>query len=307
MSESIEFWRRPTSARTMIAGWHQWADAGAISSGLPSYLIRQTRAVRIGRLRVDSCYLFQLPGAHDLLRPVVKLEDGYARTLSEHSNEFFLATASGTEFVIFLGEEPHQDETSYAKAFFDAVEALGVERVAVLSGVHAAVPYDRDREVSCVYSLRSMREELAGYAVRFSDYEGGATIGMYLASQAEARNIELFRWCAYVPCYDLSTKSDVLIKRLVMDEDYKAWYDLMRRLDYMFKLGLDLADLRLLSDELINSWRTKIERLAAHSSHLGVRELLDELNESFDAPPFVAPMDFWERSLRDLFDGDTGL
>ena len=61
----------------MIAGWHQWADAGSISSGLPLYLIEQTQARKIGRIKPDGFYLFQIPGAHHLLRPVVKLNEGY--------------------------------------------------------------------------------------------------------------------------------------------------------------------------------------------------------------------------------------
>jgi proteasome assembly chaperone (PAC2) family protein len=307
MNAALEFRSTPTAARYMIAGWRQWADAGSVSSGLPDYLVAQTRAARIGRLRSNGFYLFQIPGAHELLRPEVTLDEGYRRAMTEPTNEYYLARADGSEFVIFLGEEPHVNEEAYARAFLDAVELLGIERVAVLAGVHAAVPFDRDREVSCVYSLPEMRDELAGYSVRFSDYEGGATIGMYIASEAEERGIELFRFCAYVPCYDFSASSDVLIQRLAMDEDFKAWHDVMRRLDYMFKLGVDLTDLKRQSDALIRTWTKKIERLARHSSDLGVREFLQEVNEDFSVEPFVPPSDFWERSLRDLFDGDGGL
>jgi hypothetical protein len=44
MSELVELWEKPSAARTMIAGWHQWADAGSVSSGLPQYLIDHTDA-----------------------------------------------------------------------------------------------------------------------------------------------------------------------------------------------------------------------------------------------------------------------
>jgi len=62
----------------MIAGWHEWADAGAVSSGLPQYLIDETRARKIGEIAPDGFYLFQIPGTHHLLRPVVQLEEGLA-------------------------------------------------------------------------------------------------------------------------------------------------------------------------------------------------------------------------------------
>ena len=44
MSEWVEFWEKPGPGRCMIAGWHQWADAGSVSSGLPQYLVNYTGA-----------------------------------------------------------------------------------------------------------------------------------------------------------------------------------------------------------------------------------------------------------------------
>jgi proteasome assembly chaperone (PAC2) family protein len=107
-----------------------------------------------------------------------------------------------------LGEEPHLNEGRYAEAFLDAVEALGVKRVAALGGVYGAMPYEKDREVSCVYSLRGMREELSDYAVRFSDYEGGATIGSLVLDRAERRQVEMIDLYAFVPAYDFGQSED---------------------------------------------------------------------------------------------------
>jgi hypothetical protein len=45
---------------------------------------------------------------------------------------------------------------------------------------------------------------LENYAVRFSDYEGGATIDTYLAHRAAKRDMELIVFHALVPSYDLS-------------------------------------------------------------------------------------------------------
>ena len=73
MSDILELWERPVAEEIyMLVGWRQWADAGSMSSGLPRYLVRQTGARKIGQLRSDDFYLFQVPGTHDLVRPVVK-------------------------------------------------------------------------------------------------------------------------------------------------------------------------------------------------------------------------------------------
>ena len=76
MSNELELFENPTAESIyMIAGWHQWADAGAVSSGLPYYLINHLNANKIGEINADGFYLFQIPGTHHLLRPDVKFED----------------------------------------------------------------------------------------------------------------------------------------------------------------------------------------------------------------------------------------
>jgi proteasome assembly chaperone (PAC2) family protein len=306
MNELLEIWERPVATKYMIAGWHQWADAGSISSGLPRYLVEEMGATKVGRIKSDGFYLFQVPGTHHLLRPVVNLDQGHRASLEQKANEFFYAGGGENGLLIFLGEEPHQNEGRYARAFFDAVEALGVKRIAAVAGVYGEVPYNRDRSVSCVYSLPRMKEELAQYMVRFSNYEGGATISMYLADRAEPRGVEFFRFCALVPSYTFSTQS-VVVQRIALDKDFKAWYDLMTRLNGMFDLDMDLTDLAERSEELIVAWRSKIEQLEEALPQLGVREYLERIDASFEEDSLDLSSSVWEEALRDIFGEDDTL
>ncbi len=303
MNDLIDLWERPAVGDYMIAGWHQWADAGGVSSGLPQYLIDETGARRIGEIQPAGFYLFQIPGTHHLLRPVVKLDDGHSRELRERRNEFFYAGDDESGFLIFLGDEPHRNEEHYAQAFLDVVESLGIKRVAVVAGVHGPMPYDKDREISCVYSLPGMKEELTSYAIKFSNYEGGATIGVVLADRAEARGIEVVVFYAMVPSYEFS-ESSALTQRMAMGEDFKAWYDLMRRLNYMFKLGMDLSDLQSRSENLISQWDSQIDALARKMPQLRVEEYIKQVNDDFTEVSFVPLSDVWEEGLGDLF-GDS--
>jgi predicted ATP-grasp superfamily ATP-dependent carboligase len=301
MEDALEIWEKPAAREVyMIAGWDQWADAGSISSELPPYLVEKTGAKKIAQIRPEGFYIFQAPGTHHYLRPVVKLEGGYRQAMEIKQNRFYYTEAAGKGLVIFKGEEPHIAVERYADTFFDAVQAFGVQRVAIVGGVFGAMPYDKDREVSCVYSMPHMKGELEKYATRFSDYEGGVTIGTYLAHRAESRGIEVVVFYAIVPAYSFAEDSPAG-QSLRIDTDHRAWWELMRRLNHMFNLNLGLSDLRNQSDELTASIRTKLDELASASPQLKVHETLREISEEFHETPFLPMDDLWERELRDLF------
>jgi predicted ATP-grasp superfamily ATP-dependent carboligase len=300
MSERFSVWERPVADEIyLIAGWHQWADAGAISSGLPRYLIERLQARKIGEIRAEDFYLFQIPGAQ-FLRPEIKLENGYRKELRPRRNDFYYTNHEHKGLMIFLGDEPHMNIELYAQTFFRAAKELRVKRIAVLGGVYASTPYDKDRSVSCVYSLPRMRDELAKYAVRFSNYEGNVSISSYLTDQAEREGVEYFTFYSFVPAYDFS-QTGVPIQGLRVEQDYRAWHEIMRRLNYMFDLGFDLSDLAKQSDDLVTSIETKIEELKKKVPQLRLSEYMEKLSSEYEELSFMPLDDIWERELSDLF------
>ena len=224
--------------------------------------------------------MFQVPGTHHFLRPEVKLEAGHLKELARRTNEFYYAESAGKGLVVFRGEEPQLNVEGYADAFFDAVEALGVRRVMALGGVYGSVPYDRDRQVACVYSLPRLKEELEPYALTFSDYEGGASIGTYLADEAERRGIELIGWYAFVPAYDYSPLPNQF-QGVRIENDARAWYEVMRRVNYMFGLAVDLSDLRQRSEELVEAMHDKIKELERELSQYDVKKYMAKVYQDF--------------------------
>ncbi len=294
MEELVRLWEVPeTTENYMIAGFEQWADAGEISSGLPAYLIELTGAERIGKVRPDGFYIFQVPGTHHLLRPQVKIVDGHRERMSTHENNLFYANVNGKGLLIFTGEEPHQNEERYAEAFLDMVEATNVKRVIVAGGVYGAVPYDRDRDISCVYSLPRMIMELDLYAVRYSNYEGGTTIGSYLAHQAEFRGIELIVFNGFAPAYEFG-QMGLTVQAMRVEEDWKAWLDMLKRVDYMLGLGLDLSELEKRSANLITAWQRKVIELEEKHPELGIKAYLDAIEKDFEEHPFIPLDSAWD-------------
>lgn len=286
----------------MIAGWRQWADAGSVSSGLPQYLVTHTDAQKIGEMDPNGFYLFQIPGTHNLLRPEVKFEEGYSESIEPHSNEFYFADVGGGKgLIIFLGEEPHMSIDRYADGLYTVMQELSIRRMAIVGGVYGAMPYDKDREVSCSYSLRGMHEELKEYAVRFSNYNGGATIGSYLVDRAKHDQLEVFVFNAFVPHYDFSQSSSS-IQGVRIEHDFKAWHEITRRFNHMFGLGIDLSDLDRQSEALISSIDAKIEELERTMPQMNVRGYLQKISADFEERTFLPLDDVWERELGDLLD-----
>lgn len=301
MDDLLELTEIPVAKEVyMIAGWRQWADAGATSSALPQYLIDHLGARKIGRIKSGGFYLYQLPMTNHFLRPEVKFEEGYRKELRQPRNELYYAGDERKGLVIFMGDEPHLGAERYAEAFFNAAQALNVKRIVGLGGVYGGVPYDKDRQVSCSYSLPRMKEELSGYAVRFSNYEGGVSMGSYLTDRAEQVDMEYFTLYAFVPMYDFSQ----LVPRMQgisIDNDYKAWYDIMRRLNHMWGMDVDLAELSQQSDELLESMNAKIDELEQKTPQVPVRGFLDKISEGFTEQSFMPLDDVWNRELGDIF------
>jgi proteasome assembly chaperone (PAC2) family protein len=306
MNELLQLWQRPETDETyMLAGWRQWADAGNMSSGLLRYLLELTGATRIGVLQPTNFYLFQVPGTHHFLRPDVELEDGLVKAHETRSNEFHYWRSGNKGIVAFLGDEPHLNAELYADTWLDAVEQLGVKRVICLGGVYGSMPYDREREIHAVYSLPRLKAELDNYALKYSNYEGGSTIGTYLAYRAGQRGIELIDLYAFVPAYDFSQISNQ-VQGLRIDSDFQAWFDVMRRIKHMFDLEIDLSDMELRSLELASSMDVKVEEVSRKYPKLKVKEFMQQLTDAFEELPFMPLDDLWARELGDLLDDLDG-
>ena len=303
MSTLIDLWEIPTAKEIhLIAGWRQWADAGSISSGLPEYLINQFSADKIGEIAPNGYYLFQIPGTHHLMRPVISLKDGYRQSMETKQNEFYYAGDEERGVLIFLGDEPHLNVDQYCEALLEAIQKLNIKRVLTVAGVYGPMPYDRERQISCIYSLPRMKQELDDFAVRFSDYEGGSTIGSYFIHMAEDANVEAVGFFAFVPSYDFTNGTVSQPQGLQIEYDYKAWYDLMRRANHLFGLKLNLTDLEARSQSLLESVEERMQMLESEHPNLEVQAIMARINAEFDERPFDPLADVWDEGLRDLFD-----
>ena len=108
---------------------------------------------------------------------------------------------------------------------------------------------------------------------------------------------------AFVPSYDFA-KPALLAHSVAVADDFKAWYDLMARINYTFDLGLDLLDLQEQSKTLIMAWDEKMQELARALPQLEIPQYLAKIRAEFVERSFVPLSDIWEQELKDLFGDD---
>ncbi len=278
----------------MIAGFNQWANAGNVSSGIPEYLIEKLNARRVGHIRKGDFYIFQLPGSHFIFRHPVKYVEGYEEGYQEEPiNDFHYTEISGKGLIIFIGTEPNQHEDVYVNTLLDAAKELGVKRIIVPAGVGGEVPFDKERLVSCTYSLKHLKEELKDYALTFSNYNMNATIGMVINHYSKERGIESVRMSARTPSYQIP---------LEIPTDRRAMYDILRRIRYMFGINLDLSDLEKESKQQISDFENALKRLYIDKPELEpqITTYMERIKEEFKELNFEEPTNIPDVFLKEF-------
>jgi len=174
---------------------------------------------------------------------------------------------------------------------------LQVRRIIGLGGVYGEFPYDKERALSGSYSLRSLKDQMNELALQLTDYQGGASIGSYICRRAGEKDMEYIGLYAFVPMFDFSNMTQVS-HRLQIESDYMAWLAVLRRINYMLKINLDLADLVEKSQSEIEELKTKIDELEKLAPQLGVKEYFQRIADEFTETPFIPLDDVWEENLR---------
>lgn len=293
MADELFLLNEKPLANYMIAGWRrQWSNGGRISSRLPRYLIDKLGAKKIGELGpkvTKLCYPFQVAGTHDVYRPAAAFNNGLPSQSMHRDNEFFDA---GDGLIIFLGEEPWQRIDVYAEGFFQSIKELGIKQTVAVEGVNGPAPPDLERRITCTFSKPEMKEILERYGVQFSSYGSdgrrGPTIGMALVSMAhfDYPDVEMFRFGAMAPMYPFVAGSN---QQLNIPIDRKAFYDIMRRLNSIFNLSVDLTELKALGDVESQELMAALERIG--SSNTEAKQIIDQVRSEYSFTPFVERVD----------------
>lgn len=221
----------------LVVGFSGWMDGGDVSSGTIRVLADKLQARRFAEILPQGFYIYNFPGAMELtalFRPHCRIQQGLVRAFDLPENVFF--GAPDHDLILFLGKEPNLAWEDYADCLFELCNAFGVKMVYFIGSVSGLVPHTRDPHLFCSVSDAALKPVFERYGIRFSDYEGPASIVTYLTAAARDRAIEMVNLVATVPAY-------------VQGNNPKCIDAVVRRLAGILALDVHLDDLRSAADE----------------------------------------------------------
>ena len=284
--------RRPA----MVCGISGWVDGGEAATGSVEYLIRKFSAKEFAEIPIDRFHIYQVPG-QIVSRPQVKIEDGVITGHSYHSNRFYYWVNPGSEsdVILFDGTEPNLHWTEFADAILHVVEKFGVSRIYLLGGVLDKTPHTREPNVSCACTTSGLKEEMLKYGVRYTSYAGPSRFGttlLYICQQKGIEMVSLTARATYYPEFSI-----------VISHNPKTIRAMVRRLDGLLQLGLDVSDL----DQQVAEFEERLGAMANRSSEF--RSYLEKLERDYVEIKYQEPLelsgDEAVRIAEDLLRGRT--
>ena len=221
----------------LILGFSGWMDGGDVSTGTLRVLLEKLDARQFAEILPEGFYIYNFPGAMDLtalFRPHCRVRQGLIRAFEFPTNIFYGDVKN--DLILFLGKEPNLDWGAYGEALFEVVSQFGVKMVYFIGSVSGLVPHTRDPHMFCSVSDPELMPVLDHFGIRFSDYEGPASIATYLMVEAKNRGVNMVNLVATVPAY-------------VQGNNPKCIDAVVRRIAGMLGVELHLDDLRSAADE----------------------------------------------------------
>jgi proteasome assembly chaperone (PAC2) family protein len=207
------------------------------------------------------------------------MEKGIIKEHRFPRNQFFYWVNPGADndLILFRGMEPNLNWEEYADALLGLADELAVARVYLLGGVLDKTPHTREPGVTCACSSEHLREEMQPYGVQFSEYEGPGSFSTTLLHICRGRGkeaVSLTARASYYPEFNI-----------VISRNPKTIRTLVRRLNHLLCLNLDISDLDTEADEL----EEKLNLMASQNPNL--QAYIEGLEKDFLEVKYEEPLE----------------
>ena len=215
----------------MLLGFSGWMDGGDVSTGTVGHLVGALRARKLAEIDPKDFYIYNLPGSMEtsaIVRPYTKIRNGLITAYEPPTNTFHVDEAN--RLILFEGKEPNLRWQEYADCIFSVAAAFDVRRIFFIGSVAGVVPHTRQPRLYSSVSSPEMKADLESYGVRFSNYEGPASIVTYLTTVAAQKALPMASLVAEIPAY-IQGGNPICIEAMV------------RRVAAILDIQVDLEDL----------------------------------------------------------------
>jgi len=237
-SDKLNIYEKPhLNKPRMLLGFSGWMDGGEVSTATVRCLIEKLDARMFAQIESEGFYIYNFPGSMEitsLFRPHTRIKDGLVESYETATNTFFYNEQNN--LILFLGKEPNLRWQEFADCIFSVCSEFGVKMLYFIGSVAGLVPHTREPRLFCSVSDAKLKETFQHYGVKFTNYEGPASIVTYLTANASERDLSMASFIATIPAY-------------VQGNNPKCIEAVTRRLVGILELEMELDDLRDDSDD----------------------------------------------------------
>jgi proteasome assembly chaperone (PAC2) family protein len=237
-SDKLKIYKRPKMNKSrLLLGFSGWMDGGEVSTGTVKCLKDKLGARKLAEIEPKGFYIYSFPGSMEitaLFRPHTQIKNGIIESYEIPSNTFYYSEEKN--LLLFLGKEPNLNWENYSEYIFSICEDFGVEMIYFIGSVAGLVPHTREPRLFCSVSESGLKEKFQHYGVKFTNYEGPASIITYLTANCGKRNIKMVSLVAAIPAY-------------VQGSNPKCIEAVTRRIAGMLDIEMDFSDLTAISEE----------------------------------------------------------
>lgn len=217
----------PLKDPILIAAFAGWSDAAQTATSAARFLTGSWEANKFAEIDPEEFYDFTDN------RPTVRIAEGDLREITWPANEcyYYRRDTAANDFIVFVGIEPSLRWRLFTDTMLEIIRRQNVQLVVTLGALLADVPHTRPVRVTGTTSNPRAASRLRGLAVTSSRYEGPTGIVGVLHDALRRNEIDGASIWANVPHYISAAINP------------RATAALLRRLDLLFDLSLDLRDL----------------------------------------------------------------
>jgi len=186
----------------LLVGLSGWMDGGQVSTGTVKCLIERLGAERFAEIEPEGFYIYNFPGSMEitsLFRPHTKIKDGLITSFEVPRNAFFCDEKN--DLILFMGKEPNLQWREFADCIFSLCSEFNVKTIYFIGSVAGLVPHTREPRLFCSVSDEKLKATFEHYGVKFTNYEGPASIVTYLTTNSREWNLNIISLVAAIPAY----------------------------------------------------------------------------------------------------------